>query len=494
MAIVIGVDIGTTTLTALALDAATGDVAACETVANDAEITSAADKARGRSEWDVARIVHQTTQALAAVSGRLGQQAGAVAGLAFTGQQHGVVLLDAGLRPVTPLINWQDRRGEELVPGGGRTWVAEATARARPETRRTGCRFATGFMGVTLFWMRETGLLPSGALACFAADAVAAALTGERPRTDPTHAASSGLLDIVSRDWDRDLQAALDLPAALFPEVAEAGEPLGRLTPDAARATGLPPGTPIFVGLGDNQASFLGSVAAPEETLLVNVGTGAQVAVYSDHPAHVPPAETRPFPRGGYLLVHAGLCGGRSYALLERFFRQVAEQILGIPVDAPLYERMNELAAQAPPGADGLRCHPVFAGSREDPLLRGTWSGVSTGNFTPAHWARSLLEGIARALHEGADGICRARSAPCRLLVGAGNGLRRNPVLAGIVASEFGAPLAFPRHREEAAFGAALVAAYGAGLFPDLASAARLIRYEDALPPARGAHGEGAPA
>jgi sugar (pentulose or hexulose) kinase len=85
---------------------------------------------------------------------------------------------------------------------------------------------------------------------------------------------------------------------------------------------------------------------------------------------------------------------------------------------------------------------------------------------------------MARSFVDGYEAISKL-GAPCRRLVGAGNGLRANPVLAQSVAEELGLPLAFPRHREEAAFGAALLAAVGAGVYPDLTAAGRLIRYEE---------------
>src|SRR5262249_18425532 len=149
-----------------------------------------------------------------------------------------------------------------------------------------------------------------------------ALLTGTRPVTDPTFAASSGVFDIRAGAWDADLIAALGLSPSLFPEVRPSGAPLGTLTAAMAEATGLPEGLPVFVGIGDNQASFRGSVADLDDSVLVNVGTGGQVSVYTDEFRYDPRLETRPFP-GGYLLADAGLCGGASYALLERFFRQV---------------------------------------------------------------------------------------------------------------------------------------------------------------------------
>jgi sugar (pentulose or hexulose) kinase len=307
---------------------------------------------------------------------------------------------------------------------------------------------------------------------------LAAALTDRPPVTDATCAASSGLLDVAAREWDTRLLDALGLPRQLVPEVRPTGAPLGGLTPAGAAATGLPAGLPVFVGIGDNQASFVGSVSDPADMVLVNVGTGGQVAAFSERFHSDPQVETRPFPGRGYLLVSAGLSGGAAYAVLERFLRQVGSQLFGAEASGPLFPALNELAAAVPPGADGLRGEPYFSGTRAHPELRATWSGISAENLTPGHLTRALLEGMARTFRAGYERILEDSDQPRQRLVGAGNGLRENAVLAGIVAEAFGMPLSFPRHREEAAFGAALVAAVGAGLFPDLAAAGRVIQYQ----------------
>jgi sugar (pentulose or hexulose) kinase len=479
MSVVIGIDLGTTTITALALDAQTREIVATATAPNAAETTSAPDRARGYSEWDARAICETGCACLRDVSRRLGAGRARLAGLGITGQQHGAVVVD-DLRPLTPLVNWQDRRGEETYPGGPLTYVQEAARRAGAGApRRTGCRLAAGYMGVTLFWLRAKDALPPAGTACFLMDYFGALLTGTAPVTDPTCAASSGVFDVQAGAWDAELIAALDLPAMLFPEVRPSGAPLGALTAAMADATGLPQGLPVFVGIGDNQASFLGSVADRGDSVLVNVGTGGQVSVYVDGFGFDPLLETRPFPGGGYLLACAGLCGGRSYALLERFYRQVGEEVCGAAASGPLYAAMNRLAESAPRGAGGLVCEPFFTGTRHRPELRASWTGVSAENFTPANVTRALLEGMARAFRTGYDAIGRLGGGGKSQLVGAGNGLRENGVLARCVADEFGLPLRLPLHREEAAFGAARLAAASAGLFPDLGAAGRLIRYTD---------------
>jgi sugar (pentulose or hexulose) kinase len=478
MPVVLGIDLGTTSLTALALDVSTGELLAVRTVANDSEITLPPDRARGRCEWQAHILVGLACSCLRGIAGQLGDRRAEIAGLGITGQQHGVLLVDDHLTPLTAFINWQDRRGHDPFPGSDKTYLQRALELAGPDApRRTGCRLAAGYMAVTLLWLREHGLLPDGARACFLTDYFAALLTGEVPVTDATCAASSGVFDLASRDWDPALLHALGLPRAFFPDVRPSGALLGGVTAALAEPTGLPAGLPVFVGIGDNQASFLGSVARREDTVLVNVGTGGQVTAFGTRAGEDTEVETRPFPPDGYLLVSAGLSGGRAYAVLERFYRSVGAQLCGLCEPESLFPAMNRLAAAVPAGAAGLVCEPFFTGTRAHPEVRASLRGVSAENFTPAHLTRALLEGMARAFRTGYDHIARSRTRACTELVGAGNGLRENALLAHLVSEAFGLPLQLPAHREEAAYGAALLAAVGAGLFPDLGTAGRLLRY-----------------
>jgi sugar (pentulose or hexulose) kinase len=479
MPLVFGLDLGTTKITALAVDARTGEVAACCTLSNQAETTAADDKSRGYSEWDARRIVETGCSCLRGVAEKLGKRGAEAAGLGITGQQHGVILVDEHLDALTPFINWQDRRTNQLVPGTNQTYVERAVALAgNAAPSKAGCRLAAGYLGATLFWMKETGVLPKKGTACFITDLFGATLTGVKLVTDATCGASSGLFDVASGDWDADLLGKLGLLRGLLPDVKLSGALLGGLTASMASTTGLTPGLPVYVGIGDHQASFLGSVGNPAAAVFVNVGTGAQVASYTDRYVWNPLLETRPFPRGGYLLVSAGLCGGASYAALEHFFHLVARQLFGADVKESLFPLMNKLAAETPSGAGGLRCEPFFAGTRANPESRASWSGVSMNNFTPAHMARALLEGMARSFHGGYEVIVAETGQTCRRLVGAGNGLRENALLANLVTEAFGVPLSLARHREEAAYGAALLAAVGAGIFPDVATAGGMIDYD----------------
>lgn len=482
MAVLIGVDLGTTKITAVALDAESGELLGVHGEANTANITSAEDKARDRSEWDAAAIVKIGVQCLRRLAESLGDRRGDVAAIGVTGQQHGVVLVDEHASPVTPLINWQDRRALEPVEAGQLgTWLDLAREHVGADASlRTGCRLQPGFMGVTLFRLARQGQLPAaGKAAVFIMDLFAAALAGTRPVSEPTCAASSGLFNFRLRQWDNESIRSLGLAHSMFPEIVEADRPMGRLSAVLADATGLPEGTPIVGPLGDHQASFVGSVDRPLSTGLVNVGTGAQAAVFVETGEFHPPVEVRPYPIRGNLLSNVGLAGGWAYQTLERFFRDVGEAFFPGQVPESLYSRMNELAAQVPAGANGVTSVPTFSGTRSDPTLRGSFTGLSPNSFRVAEMCRAVIEGMAQSLTDGLHTSEMQAGRKVQGLAAAGNGLRENPLLAAEVERKTGRPIRYTRHREEAAFGSALVAGVGAGVYSDLASAGTRVRYEE---------------
>ncbi|MFM8286957.1 MAG: sedoheptulokinase [Planctomycetaceae bacterium] len=487
MTLLLGIDLGTTKLTAIAYDPDAGQVVARVARSNSANITSPADRAVGRSEWDANRIVETGLACVRDLTSQLGARSATIAALGITGQQHGTVLLDHRLEPLTPLINWQDRRGNEPAsptrePGpAGETWVERARRQVGDDLARAcGCRLQSGFLAVILAWLRETGQLPAGGRAAFIMDLFAARLAGGELACEPTAAGSSGVFDVARRDWHDGALDRLGLSRQLLAPVREANIPLGRLDATLARAVGLPETLQVFPALGDHQASFVGTIADPTQEVLVNVGTGAQVAVYTDGLHFAPPVELRPYPLRGNLLSNVGLTGGWSYQVLERFFAQVGTDVLGQGESESLYPVLNRLAAEVPAGAGGLRCEPTFQGTRLDPSIRGRIEGLSPQNFTPGHLARAVLEGMARVLGEGLQ-LVRQQAGdfvPQRAVC-AGNGLRENPLLAELVQHEFALPLLLPTACEEAAVGAALVAGVGAGVFISLAAAGQTLRLSE---------------
>ena len=478
----LGVDVGTTKIAALVLDSDSGRRVASHEVSNDAEVTSESDRSRGRHECDAERMAQLTFQC---IRGTLASSPGLdVRCVGVTGQMHGMVLVREQ-RPVSPLISWQDQRCQEVIPGMGVSYVSRMLDLGGVGGfARTGCPPATGYLGSTLFWLasnkdaRVTEGHPPGIKACFMADYVVARLTGEDPVTDPTNAGGSGVFDVVARNWNVMLIRRLGLDLDLFPPIRTGGPIAGRVTAEVAEASGLPPGTPVRVSCGDNQASFAGSVADPADSVFLNIGTGAQISAWVPRYIGAEAIDTRAYFGKGHLLVGAPLCGGFSYALLRDFFLQTGTSIFGASADAEIYGRMTELAAKVSPGAEGLVCDPLFTGTRLDPNRRARFEGLGPGNFTPAHFARAILEGVVQQLLNYYREMQVSGLQRRRVLVGSGNGIRRNPLLAQMVSMMFGMPLRIPVSTEDAAFGAAMLAAVAVGEYAKMAKARHLIAYE----------------
>ena len=443
---VIGIDLGTTTLSALAVDEDSGAVLERVTVAHGAALPR-------RHACDALQDPDAVASLACDVAEALARRHGAAA-IGLDGQMHGMLYVDRAGRAVSPLYTWQDARGD--LPLGDATYAAELS-------RRAGRRLSTGYGLVTHFWHLQNNAVPEeAAKLCGLCDYVGMKLTGRTaPLTHASTAASMGPLMSDRPAWDLGALSRAGIGEALLPEVTDAFTLLGE----------TPAAVPVACGIGDNQASFIGAMADMEGGALVNMGTGGQVSAL--HRGNTIPEglEARPLGEGRSILVGASLCGGRAYALLEGFLRACAR--LGGGGDAPLYEAMNRLALEALDDPDPLVVDTRFTGTRDDPGLRGGIANIGERNLDPAHLAAGTLLGMARELHD----LYLRIDAPARALVGSGNALRKNPALRRAFERVFKAPLCLPAHDEEAAYGAALCALVATGNRATLSDAQRVIRY-----------------
>ncbi|MFW6189414.1 MAG: sedoheptulokinase [Planctomycetota bacterium] len=474
--IFVGLDVGTTSLSAVAIDGE-GRPLASTSAPNDSAVEGLPP---GRAEQDPARIRERALQALSGLADRLGKRARRVRDIGLCGQQHGVLLVDERLRPLTNLITWQDRRGEEPLPGVEVT-ALEAFIDAAPEPAiaESGSRPGMGYAAVTLFWLQRRGHVPDDFhRALIVHDWLAAWLAGSQPCTDPTDAASTGLFNVKQGQWDGRLCAAAGVQVERLPPVRPAGTPLGSLRDRLAAATGLPAGATVHAALGDNQAGVLASLRRPKEEVLVNVGTGGQVSAVTDTYFATESLEARPFPGGRLLSVGASLCGGAAFAGLGEHYRRAIRAVTGrrVPVQEVL-DALVEQAEEVSAGADGLRLEPYFLGSRAEPERTGRLSGMTLQNNTPGHWARAWIGGIVEELAGYYRRMTEAGLRPRERAVGSGNGMRRNPVMRAAAAEALGMPVCVPAWEEVAACGAALAAMVGSGACESFRRAARLVRH-----------------
>lgn len=453
----IGLDIGTTSVGGVLIDGDSGEVV--EHVAR--EHHAGLDTGQ---EWERVQDPETLLSVIEAVLEELTDAHPDVGGLGITGQMHSILYVDRAGRAVSPLFTWQDQRGD-LARGDGKTYVQALS-------EDTGHSLATGFGLVTHHYNLQNGLVPATAASlCTITDYAALRLTGGAsvPALDPTQAAGLGLFDVHASCFDPQALRKAGIDQGFLPSVAPSGTLIGHTEQGIA----------VFSALGDNQAGFLGAVQDAEAAVLINVGTSGQVSVFTRDNLSIKGLESRPFPGGGFLAVGAALCGGKSYAVLEECFRRACR--LFADYDGPnLYAAMGRLAAEAVAGrirGEKLVVDTRLLGTRGEPQIRGSIQRISLNNFTPEHLILGFLEGIADELGRLYEQLPETVRSRHTYLVGCGNGLRLNQTLCKVIEDRFGLPLRIPRHREEAAFGAALCAGVGLGLYPDFIAAGRMIRY-----------------
>ncbi len=445
----VGIDIGTTTISATVIDLGAKRQVEVYNLPNTFHLPP---REVGFAEQNADGIAARAAELVAHIKDAYPR----VVSIGVTGQMHGILYLDADGRAVSPLITWQDKRADRFVREGV-TYCDEITA-------RTGERIATGYGFATHYYHVCRGEVPDGACSfCSIMDYVAMRLTGRsRPLIHASVAASFGLFDLRRRAFMEEKLGALFSGGLLLPEVT-----------DDFAICGDYAGIPVSVGIGDNQASFLGSVKTTDDSILVNIGTGSQISMMSGYRAVGGALELRPLVGDRYLICGSALCGGSAYAMLERFFRAYA--VSAGMRDMPQYETMNRMAEEAYQSkSKSPRVETTFCGTRTDPSRRGAVLGLDADCFTPKALTLGVITGICRELYAL---FLDAGEVNKRILVASGGAPRRNAVFGRVIAELFGMPVCLAGAKEEASIGAALFSASAAGYLEGINDYSAFIDY-----------------
>ena len=426
---VLGIDIGTTSVSLSVLDGESGEQVKAVTVGNDSFIETAEPWARLQDAEVIRRKVLEETE-------RILSEYQDVGGIGLTGQMHGILYVDQEGNAVSPLFTWQDGRGNQPLAGG--------KSPVELIDEKTGEKTYTGYGWVTHFYNRMENLVPEKtACLCTIADYLGMKLTGRKhPLIHSSMAASLGFYDLERKQFKTDLLEALGMECGMAPEITDRAAVLGEFR-----------GVPVYAAIGDNQASVLGAAGKEPGSILVNMGTGGQISVVTDRMIRIPGIETRPFLDGTYLLAGSSLCGGRAYAVLEKFFRLYAEAA-GME-DRAQYEIMDKILRTVQ-GEDKLQVRTTFQGTRTDPGRLGSIEGIREENFTPAALIRGVLEGMAQELY---DMYCEMKpwiNTETTVMTASGNGFRKNRHLLEAFEKVFHKKPVLSPYQEEAACGAAL--------------------------------------
>ncbi|MBQ3374403.1 MAG: hypothetical protein IJG40_14870 [Oscillospiraceae bacterium] len=436
----IGLDIGTTTISSVFTVGKSLTAEETSTLPNSSFLPK---KAEWESLQDPAVIAESVINQL---DGMLDRHPDTQV-IGLTGQMHGILYTGADGEPVSPLFTWQDRRGN--VPCFDGKSVCDLLK------DRCGVHAYTGYGFVTHLFHVLSGSVPNGVESfCTIGDWIAMTLTGrKKPLLHSSNAASLGLYNVEKDFFDVSVLREFGIREEMIPEV----------TPDYS-CIGTYRGIPVCTAIGDNQASFLGTVRQAKDTVLVNMGTGGQISVFSRKPLSAPGIEARPLFRDAFLLAGSSLCGGRAYAVLKDFFKAFAEAS-GLPCDdAAIYAVMARLLEEREKTEESLEVCTAFDGTRENPGLRGSVRNISVDNFTPGNLVYGVLSGMADELWQLYRSMEIGQQTSGKQLLASGNGLRKNIWLQRIMSERFGMPLTVTERAEEAACGAAVAGLIAAGL------------------------------
>ncbi len=374
--------------------------------------------------------------------------------IGLTGQMHGAVFLDERDEVVRPAILWNDQRTVEEC--------AEIDATFGPENvKAVTCNPPlTGFQAPKILWLRNHELSNYQRLrsVLLPKDYIRLRLTGEK-RTEVSDASGTGLFNVPERRWSHEMMAALEIDPALFPPAAESFVP----TAQTRAVAGLAAGIPVVGGGGDQAAAAVGTGAVVPGVVSVSLGTSGVVFTAIDGPAYDASGAAHTFchANGGWHAMGVMLsCAGAL-----RWYRDTVQP--GTP-----YDSISDEASKAPAGCEGLAFLPYLSGERtphNDPFARAGWAGLTLAHGRP-HLARSVFEGATFGLKEGFEALRKLGARADELRVNGGGS--RSALWVQMLADAFGVPCTILEVDEGPAFGAALLAGVGAGVWPDVASAA----------------------
>ncbi len=405
----------------------------------------------------------------------------AITAVGLTGQMHGMVLLDEYGAVVRPCIMWNDQRTAQEC-----AWIMDTMGRER-FTAITLNPALPGFTAPKLIWMRthEPANYARARHLLLPKDYIRYRLTGEFA-TEVSDASGTVLLDVRRRAWSSEVLDALEIPSSWMPRCVESPEVTGIISAEAAKLTGLPAGLPVVGGGGDQAASAVGTGIVEPGLVSVTLGTSGVVFAYADQPAREPQGRLHTFCHavpGKWHMMGVALSSGGSLRWFRDTLGQPEKMVAGLSRVDP-YEILTAEAAAAPAGCEGLIYTPYLSGERSpypDPNVRGTFFGL-TLRHDKRHLVRAVLEGVAYSLRDSLE-LFRELGIPIRE-VRAGGGGARSLVWRQILADVFGVELTTVNVTDSTAFGAALLAGVGSGVYTDVPEAcAATIRIVDRTQP-----------
>ncbi|WP_254512654.1 xylulokinase [Anatilimnocola floriformis] len=384
--------------------------------------------------------------------------------IGLSGQMHGSVFLDKNHQVVRPALLWNDQRtkaecDEIEQRAGGRKKLIQMVANPA----------LTGFTAPKILWLRnnEPKNFAKTVKVLLPKDDIRRRLTGEYA-TEVSDASGMLLLDVAKRNWSTKLLEKLELDPSMFAKVYESEEVTGKLTAAAAKELGLTTDCVVVGGAGDCAANAVGTGVVEGGILSNSLGTSGVMFVHSDQMQVDPQGRLHTFchaVRGKWHMMGVTLSAAGS---LQWFVEKICSEV---NAKKNAYDIINEEAAKAPRGSEGLFFLPYLSGERTphaDSNARGSFVGLTLSHGR-GHLARSIMEGVAYSLRDSLA-ILAEMKVPVKQIRASGGGAK-SPLWRQIQADVFGQEVVTINAEQGPAYGVALLAAVGAGSYKNIQEA-----------------------
>jgi xylulokinase len=463
MSILLGIDIGTSGTKTLAINER-GEILGSATEGYPCYAPKPLWSEQDPDDW-----WHAVVQSVRAVMAKAKIKPAEVKAIGLSGQMHGSVFLDKNNKIVRRAILWNDQRtaaecAEIEERAGGRAKLIAMVANPA----------LTGFTAPKILWLRnhEPKHFERTRKVLLPKDEIRRRLTGDYA-TDVSDASGMLLLDVAKRTWSKRLLSALELDVDLLATCYESEDVTGVLTPEAAKLLGLTTACRVVGGAGDCAAGAVGNGIVTRGVLSTSIGTSGVMFVHSDEVKIDPQGRIHTFchaVRGKWHMMGVNLSAGGS---LQWFRNSLCQTDLAAAKRSKreIYDILSAEAQNISPGSEGLFFLPYLSGERTphaDPDARGCFIGLSLAH-TRGHMVHAIMEGVVYSMRDSLE-IIEGLGVPVRQIRASGGG-SHSPLWRQIQADVFGRKVVTINSEEGAAYGAALLAAVGAGVFKNIKEA-----------------------
>ena len=395
-----------------------------------------------------------------------------IKGIGISGQMHGLVMLDKAGNVLRKSIIWCDQRTaaecEEITNKVGASRLIELTANPA----------LTGFTASKILWVRnhEPEVYEKCAHILLPKDYVRYMLTGEFA-TEVSDASGMQLLDVPNRCWSDEVLSKLGIDKSLLAKVYESPEVTGKVSAQAAELCGVPAGTPVVGGAGDNAAAAVGTGTVQDGIAFTTLGTSGVVFAHTDKLSIDPKGRVHTFccaVPGAWHVMGVTQAAGLSLKWFRDNFCD-AEMVAAKGLDKDPYYLMDKQAERIPIGAERLLYLPYLMGERTphlDPNCRGAFIGLSAMH-TKQHLLRAVMEGVVYSQRDSVE-VLRGMGVKINDMLACGGG-GTSPLWRQMLADVYGCPVKTVVSKEGPALGVAILAAVGTGVYGSVQEACKEV-------------------